>query len=221
MEAYTIIFLLAGVLTGLLFGIYIAERTKRKNYIRIWNDRSGVRVSTSKWFHTAKKSIFLYGLSFEETFTSHKGDLVKAFRPGVKINMLLLNPKSKHVAGHKEFSDRPIEKEIDKNINIKLKNIFFESLTEEQRAQLTVKATNFWPRFSAKIWDGSYMYVNFYLYRSSASDNPVILITAKNNPESFNKINGSLLRLFNDPDNIIIAQHGQWHGLKYFDPPQA
>lgn len=204
---------LSALLLGIVTGIKAARFLKKRGYIRIWPNRAGVEPRIEKRFHNAKKSIFLYGLSFEGTLNSHKEDLVKAIQRGVEVKILMLYYKSKHVEAHQEFSDRTLKPKLEENVVLRLHDLFYESLTESDRVRLAIRATNYLPRFSANIWDNKDLYINFYLYKSSASDNPVVLINDRESPTEFKKIKKTLDALFDDPDNVHITENGKWKGF--------
>jgi len=131
-----------------------------------------------------------------------------------------LPPGSRHVEGHQEFSDRVLRPKIEENIELRMQKLFVEALTKEERTRLTLRATNYLPRFSANIWDDKDLYINFYLYKSSASDNPVIFLNDQANAAAFKKIKQSLDDLFDDPDITHVAEGGKWNGLEGGDGMQ-
>ena len=204
---------LSTLLLGIVTGVIVARFLKKRGYVRIWPNRASVEPRLEQRFQNAKKSIFLYGLSFEGTLNSHKDDLVQAIQRGVEVKILMLHYKSKHVEAHQEFSDRTLKPKLEENVVLRLHDLFYESLTEDDRARLTIRATNYLPRFSANILDDKDLYINFYLYKSSASDNPVILINDRENPAEFKKTKKTLDALFDDPDNVHITQNGTWKGF--------
>ena len=213
MEITCILLALPALLLGVSIGAVAARFAKKSESVRIWPNRASVVPRIEKRFRDAKRSIFLYGLSLEGTMNSHKAELVDALKRGVEVKILMLHPGSRHVEGHQEFSDRVLRPKIEENIELRMQKLFVEALTKEERTRLTLRATNYLPRFSANLWDDKDLYINFYLYKSSASDNPVIFMNDRTNAAAFRKIKKSLDDLFSDPDTARVAEDGKWIGL--------
>lgn len=201
-------------LIAFVFGLLIQAYIERKNKpIVIWGNREVVTPSFRERINKLESDLFMVGISFETTFLNYKEPISKALKENKEVKILLLNPYSKHVEGHQPFSDRDLKTSIEQTVNNRLKDLYNE-LSDNERKNLKVNATKYLPRFSANIWDSKVMFLNFYLYKSKANNNPVIEIKKEKNKDEFETILKSVKNLFDHPSNIKIIENGNWNGIK-------
>jgi len=208
--ASSILATIIAFISGWLFQLFLNEKNKP---VIIWGSRDQVNPRFRKRLNELEKNLFMIGMSFESTFNNYKEPLKEALKKNIKVKILLLDPFSQHVDAHQPFSDRNLRAAILETINGRLKKLY-DDLSESERKNIEVKTTEYLPRFSANIWDGSKMFLNFYLYESKANNNPVIELKKKKNKKEFDAILNSLNSLFDVGSNRSIISNGKWIEIK-------
>jgi len=192
-----------------------------KPKLRVWPERDVVSPSFRERLEDAKEDLFLVGFSFETLFKDRDDALKSALKKGVKVKVLMLHPDALHATAHDEFSSRGmrVKETIEYVVEQYLKPLY-DALDKSWKEQLDVRATYYLPRFAARIYDKKRMLLNFYLYESRASINPVIEIRHDHHMEVYNKFHKSLEGLFEyeggkkggHPNHKFI-ENGHWNPL--------
>ncbi len=179
---------------------------------RIWSNRDYVRPILRDRIRNATDEIIFVGVALDTTIQNNRQELCKVLNGDskVKLKLLMLHPESAHVKGHEEFASWEVKNTIINTANGHIKGLF-DLLDGSARRRFEAELTYYIPRFSMKLIDDS-MLINFYLYKRSAHENPVIEFNKKSKSEDFINIYRSIENLFMVSSNHKLIKDGGWKG---------
>jgi len=208
-----------------VIGYLVKQFIEPSNNCSLLPNREALKMSEK--LKSAKKEIFIVGFTLETTMQFYSEIFKKALENKVTLKLLFTHPESSYVTAHQPFANRDLKATIHNFIK-KLKS-FFESLNDDAKNRIRVKATYYLPRFSAVIIDNELMMINFYMFKSPAQSNPALEIYRCKYRKEFDQIKNSLENIFNiesstesfnenksplimrDPPNFIIVENGKFN----------
>lgn len=169
----------------------------------------------------AKKRLIISGHTLNRFSQGEKVQeaLNKLLRSGVRVTLIMLNPKSKYAQAHAPFYESESSGSSEEHYKETLKRLklLFESLDEASKARLEVLLGNFMPRFRTIIVDGKTVYANLYMYEDDVNDYADFVLHRDDSPNPvdedglFARITSSTLKLVNAPEIVPYIRYGRLH----------